>query len=69
MSDEVKLQQAALAPVAVEAEPFKPLAQGWDGQLRFEWDQASERESRRACEFFEPRPSGSGDSQGVTTAP
>ena len=41
MSDNVKLQQAALAPAAVEAEPFKPLAQGWDGQLRFEWDQAT----------------------------
>ncbi len=47
MSDDLKLQQVALAP-AVEAEPFRPLAQGWDGQLRFDWggESSAECESR-----------------------
>ena len=46
MPDDVKLQQAELAPATVEAEPYKPLARGWDGQRRFDFGDGGEPEPR-----------------------
>jgi CRISPR-associated protein Cas1 len=46
MSDDRTIQQAALAPVTAEAAPFKPLEQGWDGQLRFDFGDGAALEPR-----------------------
>lgn len=59
MPDDVTLQQAALAPAAAEAEPFKPLTQGWDGQLRLPWaddDLAALADQRAADEAANNEP-------------
>ena len=46
MSDDNTIQQVALAPATVEGGPFKPLAQGWDGQRRFDFGDGDEPEPR-----------------------